>query len=557
MLRPALLACLLTASACAHASAVYTVDFDHGSDAAAGTAGAPFKHSPGDPEATGRAAAVHLGPGDVVRFAAGVRYRGSIIVHASGADGRPVVFESAPGGQAIIDGSDPLSDPAPCRAAADCLGAANWQHLARVAVPESAVWSDWLFAGDSLLRLAETPASADPFTYDDVRQFRQIGRGSLGDLRQGLLPLHEAVNTAGTPVLALWSRPNVIRFTPFTVSPEGLRFTLAGYVPYDDRENAYALLNAVDGLTAPGAFLVSGHDRIALVWLDKPAPLSIGTRRFGFQVNGAAHVVIRGLAFRNFSGAEHDIRSGLGVELVGSPSDDITIASNDFGPAAMVNGQGAIGVLGGTRIQVTGNRIHDIAFGSGLRAGNIEGPLIVRCNSIARVGRTGIAFLSVAKGVIADNILTDINGIHGNGISAYLDNRQVAITGNIVTGSMRPLTIHGNQGKPHFDAAVPFDLTIEGNLLAGTDPKSAALTSWGGALRNLSVTGNTVLAPATAIRFTGDETGIRVENNHLDGEIRVLHPGGGVSVGHNGGAGGRLPALEAAKRAEIAGRCPA
>ena len=69
----------------------YYVDFDGGSDQAVGTSpGAAFKHCPGDAEATGRAQAATLQPGDTVIFKGGVHYRSTVTIPFSGAPGRPL-----------------------------------------------------------------------------------------------------------------------------------------------------------------------------------------------------------------------------------------------------------------------------------------------------------------------------------------------------------------------------------------------------------------------------------------------------------------------------------
>ena len=62
----------------------YYVNFATGSDTNAGTMAAPWKHAPGDPNATGNVKKAALVAGDEVLFKAGVVYQGSINVAASG-----------------------------------------------------------------------------------------------------------------------------------------------------------------------------------------------------------------------------------------------------------------------------------------------------------------------------------------------------------------------------------------------------------------------------------------------------------------------------------------
>ena len=107
MIRPLTLvtgALLLLGGCSASAAHDYYVDPVTGSDSAAGTsAAAAWRHAPGDPAATAKAAATVLNPGDSVRFKGGAPYRGAVVVNGDGAAGKPVSFTSYGSGNAVID----------------------------------------------------------------------------------------------------------------------------------------------------------------------------------------------------------------------------------------------------------------------------------------------------------------------------------------------------------------------------------------------------------------------------------------------------------------------
>jgi len=94
-------------------SATYFVDFSTGNDSNSGTlSSSPWKHSPGDANATGNALRT-LSAGDVVVFKGGVQYDGQINVNASGSSGNPITFLSGDRanpvwgfGRGIIDGGN-------------------------------------------------------------------------------------------------------------------------------------------------------------------------------------------------------------------------------------------------------------------------------------------------------------------------------------------------------------------------------------------------------------------------------------------------------------------
>jgi hypothetical protein len=85
----------------------YYVNYATGSDANSGTsASSPWQHAPGDTNATGNVTKTTLVGGDEVLFKAGVVYQGSIAVPASGAAGKPILYEGTGwgSGQAILSG---------------------------------------------------------------------------------------------------------------------------------------------------------------------------------------------------------------------------------------------------------------------------------------------------------------------------------------------------------------------------------------------------------------------------------------------------------------------
>jgi hypothetical protein len=93
----------------------YYVDFGAGSDAADGKSQTTaFQHAPGDANATGKAMATMLVPGDVVLLKGGVAYEGTITMTTSGTSSKPIVLEGGPQekwgtGMAIVDGQNTRS----------------------------------------------------------------------------------------------------------------------------------------------------------------------------------------------------------------------------------------------------------------------------------------------------------------------------------------------------------------------------------------------------------------------------------------------------------------
>lgn len=93
-------------------SATYYVDYVAGSDTNNGTAtGTPFKHCPGDSNATNTAASTTFAAGDIIKFKGGVTYLGSFTMSWSGDTGNSITYDGNHSvdwgvGRAIIDGQN-------------------------------------------------------------------------------------------------------------------------------------------------------------------------------------------------------------------------------------------------------------------------------------------------------------------------------------------------------------------------------------------------------------------------------------------------------------------
>lgn len=75
-------------------AATYYIDFSGGQNSNAGTSEtAPWKHCPGDANATGGPSQATLAPGDRIKFKGGVVYFGAIEISRSGTDSAPIVYD--------------------------------------------------------------------------------------------------------------------------------------------------------------------------------------------------------------------------------------------------------------------------------------------------------------------------------------------------------------------------------------------------------------------------------------------------------------------------------
>lgn len=560
----------LAASPAAAQNRIFYIDFQSGNDAADGrSAATAWKRGPWDPEASGAPRRLAIQPGDNFRFKGGVRYRGQMSPRGIGTDDNPIVFDGSSWGlsRAIFDGSEPLSGIRRCTSAADCLQSPHWKNLWRADVPATATWTDWIFVGDQPLQPAQYPSlGADEA--DDVSKFLTVPAAELAALQAGsirhALP---AGMEAGTPVLALWVQGNVVAYTQdVQVSASGLQFAGASWIngslnPYPGRDNKFSIVNAPQMVNRPGLFAMSPRHGVAIFWPEAAAAgrtpqASIGAARLALNVGGLDGAVIRGFSFANFAARPKNYASGTAI-LSNGNVDRLTIVDNAFrGIVNLANGMGAVHLVGGSGLSLRRNQFQRLPATSAIVIDNAPGPVLVQCNKIADIGRTGIRLNNAVAARILGNDIRGLNGIHGNGISAYNDIRDTVIAGNVVVDTLRPLTVHGTTAAK-FSHGTP-GLRVSNNILISTSADDAAIISYG-KTPNFIVQGNFLSAPRFAMRLNGTETGFAATGNTLVGGVTVASKApmfdAGANTQHNPDGNGALLTTEQGRAAVAPAEC--
>lgn len=391
----------------------YFVDWSKGVDTNAGTRSSPWKHAPGDIAAEARPRGVSLQPGDVVRFAGGVAYRGTIRVTASGVAKNSIIFTGSGFGQGrgIIDGGDMAAVQA-CHAAAECEGAINWQQLSVVKFPVSSL-TPTLFDNSGPLFETQIPAPKDAFYADDVESWRITSQKDARRIEDGRLLAPDFIKTGSgrtSGSLLFWVRGNeVVRREIKGIEGQDLIFDGSGLDLYDDRDGRVAIVGTLMSPIAARTYAVVSPG-IAIANLSAGSAVSVGSNRGGFLLQKASQIVIRDLDFVNQSSDAKQQGEGVAIEVRGSGSDTIQIIGNKFGPAVLHNHQGAIRITDAANVVVEHNRFQYLVDGSGVRTGARNSNLIVRQNTFDRIGRTAIALFGVTGGAVEGNTITDARG---------------------------------------------------------------------------------------------------------------------------------------------------
>lgn len=538
-----LLPLLLTACDTAGATDVYYIDFDQGRDTASGKSpAAPWQHAPGDPAATGTAAATKLAPGDTVRFRGGVLYRGSITLATSGSAGKPITFSGTGygSGPAVIEGADPVSSTIACPSAAACGDTANWQQLSLVRFTPPSTALVKFYDKSGLLYEAQKPTVADKFFSDDISTFAESSIAEKSNIEAGRLKAPEMARLMqGVPrgTLQIWVAGNqVVRREVTGIDGDKLLFDPAGIKLYPDRPGRFALINFAGAIAEPGQYVVLGPGQ-AVVWTRPGAALMVGNGRGGFNMRNRDHIVIDGFTFRHQTSAVKGRAEGGAIVRQGAPGDSLKITNNRFLDSALWDGKGVITIDGISDAVITNNKIARIERGSGMRVGENTVRLKVSGNEIDSVGRTGIMFLGAADSEITNNIITNLRGRHGNGISLYLANRRIRVADNIIQSTTRPLTFNGDKSR---SAPGDHDFLIERNIFIATDDAQAALTGWGGFNRNVTIRNNVLIAPKGGLLTNGGDTGLTITDNYISGILFNKGRGSDWTVANNGTAPNNL-----------------
>lgn len=487
----------------------YYVDFASGNDANVGTSpDHPWKHAPGDPAAAGRAKAVKLAPGDHVIFTAGSIYRGEIRVTASGAPGVPIVFEGAPGAPAVIDGSDPVSFVR-CPSKAACGDLPNWRQLALISSNRPVTANSRLFADSGLLRPARTPDPADAFYADEIDDMLTV---PYRQIRSGVLPL--PTRARGSAVgegarVALWVRPNMVIEKPITaIVGDEFRFDPASVDFYTGRPSRYAVIGLGGTLDQPGEYIVlPGGRQIVAMLPEGSRNLSIAEGRGGFELKKSSHVAIRNLTFRNMTDGG-TLFDGIAILSNTSGNRSIEISGNRFLDMDHPRGQGPVTLRRASDLVISNNDIARIVGGSGIRLSGPGQNVVVHNNRIRRVGRTAILLMDLDDATIEGNFITDVRGVHGNGLSAYLDNHRVRFIHNTVLNAKQPATFRGRVNSDQVN-----DIEFIENLLVATPDALGSLIAWGGTTRGAVIERNVLLGGRFGLRIPVKNRNVSIVGN--------------------------------------------
>lgn len=457
--------------------------------------------------------------GDTVYVRAGT-YPEKVRFQSSGEQGRPITFLAFPGETVTVDGSIALSGWTPCASQAECGDNPNWANILVASIPADVTpASANLYTGEELQQVAQDPDPDNPLFFDQPSDWHPVPQTGYTDqqiIDPSVFSQSDSNHWAGGYILLHSANNNVFIRAIDTYDPATGTITFARTTDARHTTDTYALWNHLSLIDQAGEYAVSPSAQKIYFWPEDPSLVSqatISVLEYGFNTNGNSHIVIDGFRLRRFSNQLNGYYYGTGIgNLPGADASQITVRNNEITQLGLFS-YPAICLVSADDVSVVGNYIHDTPskgiFVSGLSTGHVTGAFVTD-NRLERLGGTVIAFFYVNGGSILRNTMRDSNGQHANGITTYLDTRNVVIDGNTVINCNNALTMN-----------TVTNLTITNNLLTDgpTQGSSTLLVVWDGIANSLLVDHNTLVNSNGhgAISVPGSGVDVTISNNITDG----------------------------------------
>jgi len=499
----------------------YYVDFATGNDNNNGTStSTPWKHCPCDGNATGTAGATTLQAGDTVIFKGGVSYEGSLIMESSGTSGTPIILDGDTAqtwgsGKAIIDGSQPLTGWTPCSSAADCGGAANWEHMYKTTLPGGIakdVWQVNLFDGDTLLGVSQGPNPPDFFFYDNTSSYKSVpvSAATSTSIKDSSFFTQSSSSAWDGAYAHVWATGNQVytsKVTSFNPSTDTIYFQTLPNVPYTDRNTLYAMGNSVVVLDTAGEYVVNETTGAVYLWpYSGTSNITVSARMNGVDFNGKSNITLQGFKIVKYSAGFDTWGNGAGIKNTASTASNLIIRNNEVAYNRAMSKFAGVDIRGGvSNVTIENNYIHENLRNRGLLVAGSN--MSVVNNLIQKNGGTGLYFSGCHYSEAIGNSVLDHTGVHGNGITVYQFSSDILVFGNTVLRGSAAMTTQDSDS-----------ITMAYNIFH-TYGGGYCVADWHGGEHvssNLHYYNNVIVHEGSSALYTGG-TGLIIKNNIIDG----------------------------------------
>jgi hypothetical protein len=505
-------------------SDTYYIDYDEGSDSGNGlTIGSAWKHCPGDANFAGTYVPQ---PGDTFIFKGDVIYSGSIEIVGDELNYIGNAWPGLEGVTAIIDGSEVFNSQwTQCSSQTVCGDNSNWQNIYYTTAPDGFDLFTPLYDEGEFLWFSQYPYQPDPFYFDEIDYYLSIPPQNIyssSDNTSIVDPTYFCktssdencdLNYYDNSYITLWKIPNVVVVQKILgYNPSEHKITFEWVDPnniYSDRNSNYSVINNLHEmiLDQPGEFYFDESNQKIYVWSSfsgNPSQrITYSNHVIGFNINGNSNILIEGFKIRGYSGDSH--REGCAIHNSQLGSSNIIIKNNEVTKLRSMDGYGSIDLEDVDGLLVENNAMYENQKKRGVFVRSSSN-VLVKNNYVRKVGSTGISFYTVTNGQVIGNTVLNNTGTHGNGMSFYLNNKNITIANNNVMNSNFACTLKQSDG-----------FLVKNNIFNSAG-KTAVMRTYQD-VQNVEIYNNFLIKSnkGTGITINPSGTSIVIKNNIIDG----------------------------------------
>lgn len=320
-------------------------------------------------------------------------------------------------------------------------------------------------------------------------------------------------------ILSLHVKPNTVIYSD-VLSFDPARHELS-VRPFTNEQyktgTGYSIFNSLKVLDAPGEYVVkkTAGGSTLYVWPLPNVPMEMerSVRSLGIDLNGASHVLIKGLRLQQFAGN----RDGSAIAATGANSTDIHLTDLKvrFNRSQVT---GAIAIKSYTDVVVEKcDLIENAGHMKGIIVTRSKNVLVRNCK-ITRGSGTALDFYTCDNGAVLDCEIVGNKGMHANGLTFYVNCTNILVEGNRVSDGNVALTFEDGKGlivrnnilQSGDGPAVgvwndkPFtDIVVSNNVILADSPTSPSIFGGNEGTANLYVVNNIMTPPGGNIMQKG------------------------------------------------------